>query len=83
MLGKDYNNEVIKVAMQIETLNGLSSHSGRNELMQYINRMNPKPKKIIVNHGEPVRCLDLASSIHRTNKIETTVPRNLETIRLK
>ncbi len=82
-LGKDYNNEVIKVNMQVETLNGLSSHSGRNELMQYVNRMNPKPKKIIINHGEPSRCLDLASSIHRTNRIETIVPRNLETIRLK
>ncbi len=82
-LGKDYNNEMIKVNMQVETMNGLSSHSGRNELMQYVSRMNPKPKKIIVNHGEPIRCLDLASSIHRMNKIETVVPRNLETIRLK
>ena len=82
-LGKDYNNEIVKVNMQIETLNGLSSHSGRNELMQYVNRMNPRPKKVIINHGEPSRCLDLASSIHRTNKVETVVPRNLETIRLK
>ncbi|MDO8508326.1 MAG: beta-CASP ribonuclease aCPSF1 [Nanoarchaeota archaeon] len=82
-LGKDHNNEVIKVALEVETLNGLSSHSGRNELMQYISRITPRPKKVIINHGEPSRCLDLASSIHRTNKIETIVPRNLETIRLK
>jgi len=80
---KEHNNESIKVNLQVETLNGLSSHSGRNELMQFVNRMNPRPKKIVINHGEPSRCLDLASSIHRTNKIETVVPRNLETIRLK
>ena len=80
---KEQGNEFIKINMQVETLNGLSSHSGRNELMQYVNRMSPRPKKVVINHGEPSRCLDLASSIHRTNKIETVVPRNLETIRLK
>lgn len=82
-LGPDYSNEKIQVKMQVETLNGLSSHSGRNELMQYVSRMIPRPKKIIINHGEPSRCIDLASTIHRTQKIETVVPRNLETIRLK
>ena len=82
-LGKDYTNETIQVKLQVETLNGLSSHSGRNELMQYVSRMNPRPKKIIINHGELSRCIDLASSLHRTQKIETIVPRNLETIRLK
>jgi len=82
-LGKENNNETLKINLEVETLNGLSSHSGRNELMQYVNRMNPRPKKIVINHGEPSRCLDLASSIHHTNKIETIVPRNLETIRLK
>jgi len=82
-LNKDYSNERIEVKMQIETLHGLSSHSGRNELMQYISRMIPKPKKVIINHGEISKCLDLASSIHHLHKIETTVPRNLEAIRLK
>jgi predicted metal-dependent RNase len=46
------NGEHVKVNLQVETLNGLSAHSGRNDLLQYIARMNPKPKKIIINHGE-------------------------------
>ena len=82
-LGGDYQKDNVKVNLQIETLNGLSSHSGRNELMQYVSRLIPRPKKIVISHGEPSRCLDLASSIHRAHKIETMVPRNLETIRLK
>lgn len=82
-LGKDYGNEVVNVRMQVETMYGLSAHSGRNELMQYINRMNPKPKKIIINHGEQSKCLDLASSIYKSHRIETNVPKNLETIRFK
>jgi len=82
-LGKDYGNEKVQVKMKVETLYGLSAHSGRNELMQYVSRMSPRPKKIIINHGEVSKSLDLASSIYRADNIETVVPRNLETIRLK
>ncbi|MBS3089052.1 beta-CASP ribonuclease aCPSF1 [Candidatus Pacearchaeota archaeon] len=82
-LDNDYDHQKVIVKMRVETLYGLSPHSGRNELMQYINRMNPKPKKIIVNHGEISKSLDLASSIYRSYRIETCVPKNLETVRLK
>ncbi len=83
--GKEFimDNEKVIVKMQVETLSGLSAHSGRNELMQYVSRMNPKPKRIIINHGEVSKCLDLASSLYRQNRVETSVPRNLETLRLK
>jgi KH/beta-lactamase-domain protein len=82
-LGKDYGNEILKIAMQVETLYGLSAHSGREELMQYINRMSPRPKKIIINHGEQSKSMDLASSIFKSYRIETVVPKNLETIRFR
>ena len=73
----------IEVKMRVELVNGLSPHSGRNELMNYIKNMIPKPKRIIINHGEVSKSLDLASSIYKTNKIETNVPRGLETLRLR
>ncbi len=73
----------VEVKLEVQTLYGLSAHSGRNELLQYISRMVPKPKKIIVNHGEVSKCLDLASTLYKQHRIETSVPRNLETIRLK
>jgi len=82
-LGSDYGGDTIKVNMRVETMYGLSAHSGRNELLQYISRMSPRPKKIIINHGEISKSLDLASTLYRSNKIETTVPKNLETIRLR
>lgn len=82
-LGKDYGNEKIEVKMKVVPLHGLSAHSGRNELVQYVNRMNPRPKKISINHGEISKSLDLASSLYKMYKVETVVPRNLETIRLK
>ncbi|MDO8564129.1 MAG: beta-CASP ribonuclease aCPSF1 [Nanoarchaeota archaeon] len=77
------DGEKVNIAMQVEAIEGFSSHSGRHELLQYISRMVPKPKKIIINHGEISRSLDLASSLYKMNRIETVVPRNLETIRLK
>ena len=73
----------VKVNMRVELLNGLSPHSGRNELISFFNNMRPKPKRIIVNHGEVSKSLDLASALYKLNRIETTVPRNLETIRLR
>jgi len=82
-LGKDYTEERVQVKIRVETLYGLSAHSTRNELLQYISRMMPKPKKIIINHGEVSKSLDLASTLYKLNRVETVVPRNLETIRLK
>ncbi|MFA5778501.1 MAG: MBL fold metallo-hydrolase RNA specificity domain-containing protein, partial [Candidatus Paceibacterota bacterium] len=73
----------IEVKMRVELMNGLSPHSGRNELLSFFNNMYPKPKRILVNHGEVSKSLDLASSLYKLNRIETSVPRNLEIVRLR
>lgn len=75
--------ETLKVELEIKTIAGLTGHAGRNELLRYIYNLDPKPKKIIVNHGESSKCLELASTIHKNYRVETAAPRNLETIRLK
>src|SRR6056297_379995 len=75
--------KTLDVNMRVELVNGLSPHSGRNELMNYVRNMNPRPKRIIVNHGEVSKSLDLASSLYKANRVETTVPRGLETLRLR
>ncbi|MBC8444159.1 hypothetical protein H8D83_01090, partial [Candidatus Woesearchaeota archaeon] len=43
----------------------------------------PRPRKVIVNHGESSKTLDLASSLHKANRIETVAPQDLETVRIK
>ncbi|MBU0962968.1 MAG: beta-CASP ribonuclease aCPSF1 [Nanoarchaeota archaeon] len=75
--------EVISVKMEVYSIKGFSGHSNREQLMNFIYRLEPKPKKVIIVHGESSKCLDLASSIHKLNKIETNAPKNLEVIRLK
>jgi len=73
----------IKVNIRVELLSGLTPHSGRNELMSFFNNMYPKPKRILINHGEVSKSLDLASSLYKVHRVETTVPRNLEIVRLR
>ncbi len=75
--------EKTPIKLEIKTIEGFSAHSSRNELMAFMSNVNPKPKKAIINHGEASRSLDLASSVYKSQKIETTVPKNLETIRLR
>ena len=78
--GKDEN---IQINMTVVTIIGFTAHSGRNELLEFANKSQPRPNRIIINHGEQSKCLDLASSIYKLHHIETNVPRNLETIRLR
>jgi len=79
----DGKEESVKINFEINTIDGLTAHSGRNEIVSFFNNMKPKPKRIIVNHGEVSKSLDLASALYKLNRVETNVPRNLETIRLK
>jgi len=74
---------VVKVKLEIHKMDGFTGHAGRQELMDFVGKCSPRPKKIIINHGEASRCLDLASSLHKKYKIETVAPRNLESVRLK
>lgn len=75
--------EVNPLKMRVEDIQGLSGHSNRKQLMNFVARLDPKPRKIMLNHGEASRCLDLASSLHKTYRVETSAPKNLETVRLK
>ena len=74
--------EVMKINMEVHRIE-ISGHADRKELMSFVQRCNPRPKKVLVNHGEPSRCLDLASSIHKQYRIETLAPRNLDAVRIR
>ncbi|MBM3200394.1 beta-CASP ribonuclease aCPSF1 [Candidatus Woesearchaeota archaeon] len=75
--------EELQVKMEIHTISGFSGHSSRKQLMQFVYNLDPKPKRIIVDHGESSKCLDLASSLHKLHMIETNAPKNLEAVRIR
>ncbi|MGC9060599.1 MAG: beta-CASP ribonuclease aCPSF1 [Thermoplasmata archaeon] len=73
----------IKVEMGVETCEGFSGHSDRTQLLNYIGALEDRPEKVIVNHGEETKCIELASAIYKRYGIETKAPMNLETVRVK
>lgn len=79
----DGKEEIIKINLDVHTVLGLTAHAGRNELISFFNHIRPKPKRIIIEHGEISKSLDLSSSLYKLNHVETNVPRALETLRLK
>jgi uncharacterized protein len=80
---KAETGEIININLEVMKIDGFSAHAGRNELLNFIKNSKPKPKRVIINHGEVSKSLDLASTIYKNEHIETNVPRNLETLRLK
>jgi uncharacterized protein len=80
---KSENGEITDINLEVHKIDGFSAHAGRNELLNFIKNSKPKPKRVILNHGEVSKSLDLASTIYKNEHIETNVPRNLETLRLK
>ncbi len=74
--------EIINVRMKV-LKSTLSGHASRTEIIRYIHEVDPRPKKVIVVHGENNKCLELASAIHKIHNVETSAPKNLECIRIK
>lgn len=74
--------EVVQIKMEVHKLE-ISDHCDRRQLMNFVFKCSPRPRRVIVQHGEVSRCLDLASSIYKQGRIETVVPRILESIRLR
>ncbi|MBI2140729.1 beta-CASP ribonuclease aCPSF1 [Candidatus Woesearchaeota archaeon] len=83
LFGTSTKPEVCNIKLDIHTIEGFSGHASRKETLAYLSRVDPKPKRVLTNHGESSRCLDLASAIHKQNHIETGAPRNLECVRVK
>ena len=72
----------LKVNMDVHRVE-ITNHSDRRQLMNYIKRCNPQPRKVVVVHGDASRCLDLASSVHKQFRIESVAPKNLDVIRIR
>lgn len=66
-----------KVNMEVHSVEGFSGHSDRTELLNFLSRMRPKPKSIILNHGEPESVESLAYTIRRS-KQRLGLPSDLE-----
>ncbi|MBN1803570.1 MAG: beta-CASP ribonuclease aCPSF1 [Candidatus Lokiarchaeota archaeon] len=75
--------QLVKLNLNVFTLEGFSGHSSRSQISQFLRRIQPRPKVVITNHGEESKCVSLSTMIHKKLKKATKSPKNRETVILK
>jgi len=70
--------ESITINMEVEAIEGFSGHSDQNQLLAYLENLSPKPKKIILNHGEPEAINKLYNLIEERKKKKSSLPATVE-----
>lgn len=73
----------LPIKLETATVEGLSGHSDRKQLINYIYRLRQKPERIVCCHGEPSKCMELAHDLHSIFRCETMAPKLLETVRVR
>jgi KH/beta-lactamase-domain protein len=80
------NNEgkmdIVRVRLQVESIEGFSGHSDRRQLIAYVGHLQPKPERVVVCHGERAKCLGMANFFENRLGIQSFAPAVLETFRL-
>ncbi len=81
---KGSSEDRISVNMQVHTMNGaFSAHSDVAISKKFVSSLSVKPKKMILNHGEPRKISAFSESVKRIiPNIKVYTPENLESIRL-
>jgi KH/beta-lactamase-domain protein len=82
MMTSEGKMDVVKVRLQVDSIEGFSGHSDRRQIINYVTHLNPKPEKVIVCHGERAKCLGIANFISRKCEIDAFAPAIMETFRL-
>jgi predicted metal-dependent RNase len=72
----------VDIKCNIDVIPGFSIHSDYNQLLAYVNRLKPKLKKVITNHGEGKKCQNLSNSINKIFKIQSLHPLVQESIKV-
>lgn len=52
IIGRDGRIDNIKVNMEVKAIDGFSGHSDRGQLLRFLEDLTPKPRNIVLNHGE-------------------------------
>ncbi|MBL7160349.1 MAG: beta-CASP ribonuclease aCPSF1 [Candidatus Aenigmarchaeota archaeon] len=83
MAGEGGRTKTLNIDMEIGTVHGMTGHSGRNQLTNYVRRLRSRPERVMMIHGEAKKCQELARDVHKMFRMETLAPRPTDAIRLK
>jgi len=78
----DGRTKMLNVRMNVQTIDGFSGHADRKQLLGYAKKIHPKPKRALIVHGEPNKSENLSHTFRDMFRLDSTVPRNLDSIRL-
>jgi len=78
----DGRTKMLNVKMNVQTIDGFSGHADRKQLLGYAKKIHPKPKRALIVHGEQNKSENLAHTFRDMFRLDSTVPRNLDSIRL-
>ncbi len=73
----------LSVNMRVARFDGFSGHSDRVQLSAYVRNLKPKPKRILTDHGEAEKTIELAKYFSAKFGISSQSIRNLDSVRLK
>lgn len=83
LMGRNGKVEAYKVNLRVESVEGFSGHSDRNQLFGFLKRISPRPTRVVLGHGERRKTDLFAQQVSRILKLRTVAPDNLETLRLR
>ncbi|HDI02315.1 MAG TPA: beta-CASP ribonuclease aCPSF1 [Ignisphaera sp.] len=69
--------EIVKVNMEVYSIEGFSGHSDKQQLLDYLKSITPKPSTIMLVHGETSAISSLRESITKS-KPRLGIPKNAD-----
>jgi KH/beta-lactamase-domain protein len=75
--------DVVQVKMDVKSVDGFSGHSDRRQLLKFVNSVSPRPKQVLVVHGEESKCLGMADCIRRFFRVDASAPSVGDRLRVK
>ncbi|MEM2633417.1 MAG: MBL fold metallo-hydrolase RNA specificity domain-containing protein, partial [Nitrososphaerota archaeon] len=80
LINENGKTKVIHVKMKIDKVDGFSGHSSRQQLLDYLKKVSPKPKNLIILHGEPEAIESIAKAANKIIPAKIYTPKNLDSI---
>lgn len=81
IIDEEGRTKLLDINCSVETVDAFSGHAFRSELLNYLANLHPKPKTILLNHGDS--CVDFAKQITKKYHVNSVSIQNLESIRLR
>ncbi len=79
---RDGKMSITNIGLTTHTIQGFSGHSDRKQLVNFVRKMRPTPRRVFMVHGEESKCQNMARTVSRFRGVRAHSPDLLETFRL-